>query len=301
MITVHDVGFDYDGKAVLAEIGLLAENGTTVGLIGPNGSGKSTLLRVIHRALRPRAGSVLIDDTPVTELRGRRLAAHLAVVTQDAPTDAPITVTDMVLLGRSPWASAFQGYSHADYTTAATALARVGARHLADRPFAALSGGERQRVLIARALAQQAAHLLLDEPTNHLDIHYQHELLSLVRGLDVTTLVVLHDLNLAARYCDSLILLDGGRIAAAGSVAEVLTPEVLEPVYRVRVERHHALGALHLIFGPKGIQGRDTGDPSPVSLDGRAVTGGPAVVPDPLVPDGPGNLSPAMPERPVHP
>src|SRR5690606_19711460 len=111
--------------------------------------------------------------------------------------DTPITVAEMVLLGRSPWAGAFQGYSHADRVAAAAAMRRVGIRELAERAYASLSGGERQRVLIARALAQQADHILLDEPTNHLDVRYQHELLGLVRELDVTTVVVLHDLNLA--------------------------------------------------------------------------------------------------------
>ncbi|MBL1079468.1 ABC transporter ATP-binding protein [Nocardia sp. 2] len=254
MITVEDVGFDYSGAVVLAGVGLIAESGTTVGLIGPNGSGKSTLLRVIYRALRPRTGAVVIDGTPMTALRGRELAARLAVVSQDAPTDAPLTVSEMVLLGRAPWAGAFQGYSRADRITAATALTRVGARHLADRSFATLSGGERQRVLIARALAQQAQHLLLDEPTNHLDIRYQHELLGLVRDLAVSTIVVLHDLNLAARYCDSLVLIDRGGVVAAGPVERVLTPEILEPVYQVTVERSSAFGSLQLLFGPKSFE-----------------------------------------------
>jgi iron complex transport system ATP-binding protein len=133
---------------------------------------------------------------------------------------------------------------------------RVGARELADRPFAALSGGERQRVLIARALAQQADHLLLDEPTNHLDIRYQHELLSFLGELTVTTVIVLHDLNLAARYCDSAVLLNRGRVAAAGAVGKVLTPEVLEPVYGVRVQRAAAFDSFQLLFGPRSANQR---------------------------------------------
>ncbi|WP_431966109.1 ABC transporter ATP-binding protein [Nocardia sp. bgisy134] len=252
MITLHDIGFSYGGTVVLDGVGLLAESGDTVGLIGPNGSGKSTLLRLIYRALRPTAGVITIDDTSVTALRGRALAERLAVVTQESPSDTPMTVTESVLLGRAPWASAVQGISRADRITAAAALERVGARHLAARPFAQLSGGERQRVLIARALAQQADHLLLDEPTNHLDIGYQHELLGLVRDLPgTTTIVVLHDLNLAARYCDRLILLHHGRVRAAGTVDEVLLPEVLEPVYGVAVQRADAFGAPQLLFGPR--------------------------------------------------
>lgn len=251
MIEVEDVSVGYGGELVLAGAGLTAEAGETVGLIGPNGSGKSTLLRVIHRALTPRTGTVTLDGTPVPRLRGRALAARMAVVTQESPADTPISVSDMVLLGRAPWAGSFGGYTRADRVLAATALRRVGVRHLADRDYASLSGGERQRVLIARALTQQADHLLLDEPTNHLDVRYQHELLTLVRSLDITTVVVLHELNLAARYCDRLVLLDGGRIAAAGTVAEVLTPEILEPVYHVRVQRFTAFGCPQLLFGPR--------------------------------------------------
>ncbi|MGW5923004.1 ATP-binding cassette domain-containing protein [Nocardia fluminea] len=251
MITVDQIRFTYDGRITLDDITFHAEPGSTLGLIGPNGSGKSTLLRLMYRALRPAGGSVVIDDVPVERLRGRELASRLAVVAQEAPPDTPVTVAETVLLGRSPWVGAFQGYSRADRIAAAAALEHVGARALADRRFATLSGGERQRVLIARALAQQADHLLLDEPTNHLDIRYQHELLTLVRGLTTTTtVVVLHELNLAARYCDRLVLLDQGRVAAAGTVAEVLTPRILEPVYKIPVRRTSAFGAVQLLFGP---------------------------------------------------
>ncbi|MBF6353772.1 ABC transporter ATP-binding protein [Nocardia higoensis] len=251
MITVEDIEFGYGGTIVLSDIGLIAEPGSVLGLIGPNGSGKSTLLRLIYQALRPLGGTITIDDTPVAALRGRDMAARLAVVTQESSSDTPITVAEMVLLGRSPWAGSFRGYSHADRVAAAAAMRRVGIRELAERTYASLSGGERQRVLIARALAQQADHILLDEPTNHLDVRYQHELLGLVRELDVTTVVVLHDLNLAARYCDRLVLLHQGRIAAAGPVVDVLTPEVLEPVYQVTVQRSTAFGSLQLLFGPR--------------------------------------------------
>ncbi|GEM35009.1 ABC transporter ATPase [Nocardia neocaledoniensis NBRC 108232] len=251
MITVEQIRFGYDGRITLDDITFQVETGSIVGLIGPNGSGKSTLLRLMYRALRAESGAIAVDGTAVEGLRGRELAARLAVVAQEAPPDTPVTVAETVLLGRSPWVGAYQGYSRADRIAAAAALTHVGARALADRRYATLSGGERQRVLIARALAQHADHLLLDEPTNHLDIRYQHELLGLVKELTATTtIVVLHDLNLAARYCDSLVLLDRGRVAAAGSVDEVLTPELLEPVYGIAVRRTSAFGAPQLLFGP---------------------------------------------------
>ncbi|MGH3696951.1 MAG: ABC transporter ATP-binding protein [Pseudonocardiaceae bacterium] len=252
MISAEGISFDYDGNLVLADVGLVAQRGQVVGLIGPNGSGKTTLLRVLYNALRPRAGLVTIDDTPIGTLTSRQVARRFAVVAQESPPEIPVTVADVVLLGRSPLRSAFQRYTQDDYRVSAAALQRVGARHLADRNFPSLSGGEKQRVLIARALAQQADHLLLDEPTNHLDIRYQHEVLGLIRDIGVTTIVVLHDLNLAARYCAQLVLLDSGKVACAGRTEDVLIPEVLEPVYEVSVRRLSELGSLQLVFGPRG-------------------------------------------------
>ncbi len=250
MITAHHVSFAYDGTLVLDDVRVTVHPGRFVGLIGPNGSGKTTLLRTLYAALTPRAGLVSLDDAAVTTLPQRELARRLAVVAQESSTEVPLTVAETVLMGRSPHLRAFQHYSRVDYQIAAGALGRVGARHLADRVFTGLSGGERQRVLIARALAQQADHLLLDEPTNHLDIRYQHEVLQLVRTLSVTTIVVLHDLNLAARYCDELVLLDHGRVRATGTPDEVLCPEVLEPVYHIGVRRVFSDGGLQLLFHP---------------------------------------------------
>jgi iron complex transport system permease protein len=175
----------------------------------------------------------------------------VAVVAQEPVADLTMTVAEMVLLGRSPHRSAWTPYTRADHELAAAVLRRVGLRDRADDPFGELSGGERQRVLIARALAQEADHLLLDEPTNHLDIRYQHDILALVRSLGVSAVVVLHDLNLAARYCDELVLLDRGRVVAAGSPDAVLRPDVLDPVYGVSAQRVTTRdGHLQLVFGP---------------------------------------------------
>jgi iron complex transport system ATP-binding protein len=250
VIAARDISFGYDGTLVLADVELSAGSGDVVGLIGPNGSGKTTLLRILYGALRPRAGLVSLDDVPVGSLGAQELARRVGVVAQEAPPELPITVAELVLLGRSPHRSAFERYTLHDRRLAAAALRRVRMRQLADRSFGALSGGEKQRVLIARTLAQEADHLLLDEPTNHLDIRHQHEVLGLVRTLDVTTVVVLHDLNLAARYCDRLILLDRGDVARIGTPSQVLTPEVLEPVYEVAVQRLFLDNTVHLIFGP---------------------------------------------------
>lgn len=247
MITGRGIRFAYDRATVLDAVDLAA-GGEVVGLVGPNGSGKSTLLKTLYGALGPQAGLVTIDGTPVSELGPRATARQVAVVTQEAAGDLPFTVADIVLLGRTPHLGSFRRHSALDRQVVADAVERVGVGHLTDRVFADLSGGEKQRVLIARALAQQASHLLLDEPTNHLDVRYQHEILHLVGTFGTTAVVVLHDLNLAARYCDRLVLLDRGRVVATGTPSAVLTPEVIEPVYGIAVRRIEHDGTVQLLF-----------------------------------------------------
>ncbi|MDN5570823.1 MAG: ABC transporter ATP-binding protein [Propionibacteriaceae bacterium] len=254
MILAEDVRFAYGANPVLAGVSLSAPAGRVVGLIGPNGSGKTTLLGALYAALDAR-GRIELDGDPVGELGAREVARRVAVVVQEHAGDLPLRVSDMVLLGRLPHRATFSRTTGDDDAIAAAALTQVGAVHLADREFAALSGGEKQRVLIARALTQQATHLLLDEPTNHLDIRYAHEILDLVRRLTLTAstsaVVVLHDLNLAARYCDDLILLDSGTVAVAGPVDAVLQPEHVARVYGVTVRRFDLDGDIHLSFSPR--------------------------------------------------
>ncbi|WP_035855396.1 ABC transporter ATP-binding protein [Cryptosporangium arvum] len=251
MITADGVSWSYGAKLVLDGVDVNAAGNRVLGLIGPNGSGKTTLLRLLYGALRSPTGQVSVDGDALDRLPGRETARRLAVVVQETGGETSLTVGEMVLLGRGPHLSTFQRTSAADHTIAARALERVGAAHLGGRPFAELSGGERQRVLIARALTQQATHLLLDEPTNHLDIRYQHEVLRLVRTLETCSVVVLHDLNLAARYCDDLVLLSDGGVVAAGPTGEVLDPAVLEPVYGIGIHRIDLDGHLHLLFRPE--------------------------------------------------
>lgn len=254
MIVAADLSWSYGAAPVLDAVGLAARPGRVLGLIGPNGSGKTTLLRLLYGALSSPTGAVEVDGVALADLRPRDAARRLAVVVQETGGESTLTVAEMVLLGRGPHLSTFQRTGADDHAIVAAALRRVGAEHLAHRSFGVLSGGERQRVLIARALAQQATHLLLDEPTNHLDIRYQHEVLGLVRDLarDLgrTAVVVLHDLNLAARYCDDLVLLGRQEVAAVGAADTVLRPSVLEPVYGIGVERVEAGGQVHLLFHP---------------------------------------------------
>jgi iron complex transport system ATP-binding protein len=250
MIEASRVSWRYGENPVIDGVSVIARPGRVLGLIGPNGSGKTTLLRLLYGALRSPTGQVVVDGNDLSTLPAHEAARRLAVVIQETGGETTLTVAEMVLLGRGPHLSTFQRTSRVDHEIAARCLARVGAAHLGARPFARLSGGERQRVLIARALAQQATHLLLDEPTNHLDIRYQHEILHLVRTLDTCSIVVLHDLNLAARYCDDLVLLGGCGVVAAGPVGEVLDPTILEPVYGIGIRRLDLDGAIHLLFQP---------------------------------------------------
>ena len=250
MITVDDLVVRFTATTALAGVRLRADPCRVVGLIGPNGSGKSTLLRAIYGAVGQAGGAVLVDGEDVRRTRPRVLARRVAVVAQEEASDSPLTVRESVMLGRSVHVPDWRSYGPEDDEAVADALGVVGLLALADRPVTHLSGGERQRALIARALAQKAAHLLLDEPTNHLDVRYQHEVLALVRRLSLTTLLVLHDLNLAARYCDELVMLDHGRVVAAGPVDEVLEPTLVSSVYGIEVERVDHHGVVQLLLAP---------------------------------------------------
>ncbi|SER53235.1 iron complex transport system ATP-binding protein [Lentzea xinjiangensis] len=230
-------------RGIIEGITLHAEN-EVVGIVGPNGSGKSTTLRCVYRALKPDAGTVLIGGQSVH--RRQDLARELSALTQESQVEFDFTVAEVVEMGRLP----HRRDPARDRRVVAEALARVDVAHLAGRSFLSLSGGERQRVLIARAVAQEPEVLVLDEPTNHLDIRHQLDVLALARGLGVTVLTVLHDLNLAASYCDRLYVLDEGRVVAHGTPEEVLVPELVAKVFHVtaHVVRHPTTGVPQLLF-----------------------------------------------------
>ena len=217
-----------------------------------NGSGKSTLLRCIYRVLRPHAGVIALDGDDVWKLAPRATAQRTAVVVQEPPSDFDFAVRDMVMMGRSPHLGLLERSTETDDRIVEEALERVGAAAFADRGFLTLSGGEKQRVLVARALAQQTSLLVLDEPTNHLDILHQLEVLELVRDLGVATLAALHDLNLAAAYCDRIYVLSAGEVVASGTPEEVLTPALVGRVFGVGAVRsvHPVTGKAQLCFYP---------------------------------------------------
>lgn len=248
MITARDVTVTRSGRLVLRGIDITAAHGEVVGVVGPNGCGKSTLMLALHRALAVTSGVVLVGGDDLSRLRRREVASRIAVVAQERETALPLSVRDSVMLGRLA-SRTMAGYGdEQDQRLVDEALLRVDLADLGDRLVTELSGGERQRVMIARAIAQQATHLILDEPTNHLDLRHQFDLLDLISELHCTTIVVLHDLNLAARVCDRIVLMNHGRVVTAGSPGEVLTRDRLEPIYGLSVEIVSHRGRPHLLF-----------------------------------------------------
>jgi iron complex transport system ATP-binding protein len=222
------------GTLILDGVSLTPRPGTVTGLLGPNGSGKSTLLRLLAGVVSPASGVVTLDARPLDQVGRRAVARRVAVVEQQAETQVALTVHDVIRLGRIPHRRSWTPASPAGEEAVREALDRTGLTAKAHRSWHTLSGGERQRVQIARALAQEPRELLLDEPTNHLDIQHQLSLLALVTELGVTSVIALHDLNLAAMYCDRLVVLSQGRVVACGSPYEVLTEDLIGDVYGVR-------------------------------------------------------------------
>lgn len=232
-LTAHSVGWSVRGRQIVRDVSVEIAPGETFGLIGPNGSGKSTLLRLMAGLLPRPQGQVHLDGRPATSLTRREIARRLAFVEQMADTSEALSARDVVALGRTPWQAALAPFGPQDCQIVDEALHAVDMAHMAQEAWATLSGGERQRLHIARALAQRPRLLLLDEPTNHLDIQHQLALLRLVGRLPVTVVMALHDLN-QAMACDRLAVMQGGRLVACGRPGDVLTPELLATVFRVR-------------------------------------------------------------------
>ncbi|MER7418938.1 ABC transporter ATP-binding protein [Micromonospora peucetia] len=253
-LQVQRVCVSIGSTPILRDVNLDVASGEVVGLIGPNGSGKSTLLRTIYRSVRPTDGQVILGDEDVWSLSARAAARRTAAVLQNSPTPPGLTVREVAALGRTPHKGVFDRESAEDHDIVVDALERTGMLGHAERIYGSLSGGEKQRVLLARALAQQPQLLVLDEPTNHLDIRARFELLELVHTLGVTTLAVLHDLDLAVRSCDRLVVLDGGKVVAVGPVLDALTPQVLSGVFGVTAEtERHDDGVVRVTYGARPL------------------------------------------------
>jgi iron complex transport system ATP-binding protein len=256
-LRVLEVSFSYGAREVLKDVTMSLRGGEFVGLMGPNGSGKTTLLKVINSVLKPKEGVVLVNELDVSRLTARDVAKLFGVVGQEYETSLGFTALDVVLMGRNPHLRRFKGETKRDYEVALEAMRLTNTLHLAERLFNELSGGEKQRVVIARALAQEPKILLLDEPTSHLDVNNQIEVLGLLRRLcrerGVLVIAVVHDFNLAAYYCDKVILMKNGEIFAMGAPSEVLTPSNIEAVFGVKVlvQKHPLTGLPFVIPMPR--------------------------------------------------
>lgn len=252
MLNVSAVSLQLGRQHVLQNIEFSLGNGEFIGVIGPNGAGKSSLLRLIQRAVPPDSGHILLRQRPLAQFGSQELARSLAVVSQHPPPLFALTAQQVAAMGLLPHKSWFELNTHSDQLQVSRALAKVGLADKAGQLIDTLSGGELQRLYIARALVQQPALLLLDEPTNHLDVQYQHQVLQLVRSLGIPVLACLHDLNLAALYCDKLLLLHQGQQCAFGTPQQVLQSERLQQVFGLpcEVAEHPQLQRLQVTFLP---------------------------------------------------
>lgn len=236
-LAARNLTLAYKRQAVVRDLSLAVSGGSVLGLIGPNGSGKTTVLRALAGLSQPRSGNVFLDGLDVSRMTAAARAKQIGLVPQGETHAWALTVQEMVLLGRAPHRGWLLPFSAADHAAVECALSQMGLLSLRDRPIDKLSGGERQRTLIARALAQEPALLLLDEPTASLDLRYQIEILGLVRQLatdrKLAVVMAIHDLTMATRYCDQLVLLSSGSAFASGRPAQVLTPENLMAVFGV--------------------------------------------------------------------
>jgi iron complex transport system ATP-binding protein len=261
LLTAQNISFAYDGRPVLKGVSLVVEAGEFVGLIGANGSGKTTLLRILL-GLLPAPGAVRLCDDPLESLDRREVAKRATMVLQDTRVDFAFTARELVAMGRTPYLGRFTPERPVDQEAIAHAMRETGTEGLAERLVTELSGGERQRVHLARALAQETRVILLDEPTANLDLTHQYEALELVReftGSGGAALAAIHDLTLAARFCDRLLLLSDGKIVAAGPPAEVITESNLAHHFalRARLRRDEETGGLIVYpLGPNSSSAR---------------------------------------------
>lgn len=248
-VAAKEICLSYGAEEILKSVSIDAEDKEFVGLIGPNGSGKSTLLKCIYRILKPDAGCVMLDGCQLQEMSYKSSAKKMGVVAQHNYYNFDFSTREVVLMGRSPHKKTMERDHAKDYAIVDEALHTVGMSKFADRSFSTLSGGEQQRVILARALAQQTPCLVLDEPTNHLDITHQLQLLKIIKKLDITVISAIHDLNIAAMFCDRIYVLKDGEIVANGAPRKVLTRELIREVYQVESEIvEDSKGCIHILF-----------------------------------------------------
>lgn len=237
LLSANNIRWSLPEKTILDDISLQVNLGEVIGIIGPNGAGKTSLLRCIMQQQKGASGEVLFKSKNIALLSHKALAQHFAMVAQKAPPVFSLTLYDVVRMGLLPHKPAFALDNDHDRNQIKLALEKVGLSQSMKTPFNVLSGGEQQRALIARALVQKAEILILDEPTNHLDVYYQHQILQLVCSLNITVIMTVHDLNLAAQYCHRLLLLNKGKVVIDDTPEHVLTPSILEDVFNINCHR----------------------------------------------------------------
>lgn len=237
MIRINNLSYGYAQKEVLRNLNIHIEEGGFYAVMGANGCGKTTLLRLVAGMLQPQEGSVEVQGRPVSHFKARELAQRMAFVRQHPQTDFEFSAQEIVMMGRNPYQHHLQNESDADRTIVEDSMRRTNSWHLRQAQPSEMSGGELQRVMIARALAQQTPIMLLDEPISNLDIAHQFEVLELLRQINQeegkTILLVIHDLNMALRYCGKLLLLHQGGILFQGAISQGLTPENIATVFGV--------------------------------------------------------------------
>jgi len=231
-IRTEQVSVTLGNSKIVSQVSIQINKGEFVGLIGPNGSGKSTFLKALYNVLKSE-GDIFINGRSSKAVSLKELAKEVAVLIQENSAEFDFKVEEVVLMGRTPYKELFESDNNADKDIVKAALEKVNMLSFAKRSFIKLSGGEKQRVLIARALAQQAEIMILDEPTNHLDVRHQLQLVDIIRSLKLTIFSALHDLNIAAIYCDRIYVLNHGSIVADGKVNDVLTTELLRDVFGI--------------------------------------------------------------------
>jgi len=234
-LTMSQIAYQAEGKTILAAIDLTLKSGRVYGLVGQNGSGKSTLLKIMARQITPTAGAIDLKGQALARWGGRTFARQIAYMPQFTPATDSMTVRELVALGRFPWHGTLGRFTSVDQKLVDEAIERTDLERFAHSSVAHMSGGERQRAWIAMMLAQNAQCLLLDEPTSALDLLHQDSVLALLRELSherrLTIVVVLHDINLAARYCDEIVALKNGRVSAHGTPADIIKSDVLKSVF----------------------------------------------------------------------
>ncbi len=258
MLKVENLTFSYHKnhkKNLIENISFNVNKGEFVGIIGPNGSGKSTVLKNIYRALTPVTGSILLDGENLAKMPYKKSAKKMAVVGQELDLNFDFLVEEIVAMGRNPHKKLFDIDDEKDKEIIKNALISLGIEDMAERSYLNLSGGEKQRVIIARAIAQESSFLILDEPTNHLDISYQMQIFELIKSLNVTVLSAIHDLNLAALFCDRLIVLKDGKVFLEGTPEEILTSENIYNIYGVNttIELNSVTNKLNISYIPNNL------------------------------------------------